>query len=111
MAKLELPVVAIKGERNTPIGKRDGTVLRADIFRTDSADSHPVLLIRNPYGEPMVRMAAVDVASSNFPCYDRNPGNGAPAGTATPADFVIAEQTVFHDAGRPSYITLAVIPR
>ena len=53
----------------------------------------------------------VDVASSNFPCYDRNPGNGAPAGTATPADFVIAEQTVFHDAGRPSYITLPVIPR
>ena len=53
----------------------------------------------------------VDVASSNFPCYDRNPGNGAPAGTATPADFVIAEQTVFHDAERPSYITLPVIPR
>jgi putative CocE/NonD family hydrolase len=53
----------------------------------------------------------VDVASSNFPCYDRNPGNGAPAGTATTADFVIAEQTVFHDAGRPSYLTLPVIPR
>jgi uncharacterized protein len=53
----------------------------------------------------------VDVASSNFPCYDRNPGNGAPAATATPADFTVAEQTVFLDAGRPSYITLPVIPR
>jgi uncharacterized protein len=53
----------------------------------------------------------VDVASSNFPCYDRNPGNGAPAATATAADFTVAEQTVFLDAGRPSYITLPVIPR
>jgi putative CocE/NonD family hydrolase len=53
----------------------------------------------------------VDVASSNFPCFDRNPGNGAPAATATEKDFVVAEQTVFHDRGRPSYITLPVIPR
>ena len=59
MAKLDVPVVSIRGERNTPIEMRDGTVLRADIFRTDSADSHPVLLIRNPYGEPMVRVAPV----------------------------------------------------
>jgi len=37
VAKLEVPVVAISGERNTPIEMRDRTVLRADIFRTDSA--------------------------------------------------------------------------
>jgi uncharacterized protein len=53
----------------------------------------------------------VDVASSNFPCFDRNPGNGAPAATATEEDFVVAEQSVFHDDARPSYITLPVIPR
>lgn len=53
----------------------------------------------------------LDVASSNFPCYDVNPGNGAPAGTATAADFVVAEQTVFHDASRPSHVILPVIPR
>jgi putative CocE/NonD family hydrolase len=53
----------------------------------------------------------VDVASSNFPCFDRNPGNGAPTATATEADFVVAEQAVYHDADRPSYITLPVIPR
>jgi hypothetical protein len=51
-----------------------------------------------------------DVASSNFPCYDRNPGNGAPAATATEQDFVVARQTICHDAARPSYITLPVIP-
>lgn len=53
----------------------------------------------------------VDVASSNFPCFDRNPGNGAAAATATEADFVVAEQTIRHDAGHPSYIMLPVIPR
>lgn len=53
----------------------------------------------------------VDVSSSNFPCFDRNPGNGASAATATERDFVVAEQTVCHDAGHPSYITLPVIPR
>jgi putative CocE/NonD family hydrolase len=52
----------------------------------------------------------VDVASSNFPCFDRNPGNGAPAATATEADFVVAEQAIQHDRGHPSYITLPVIP-
>jgi uncharacterized protein len=53
----------------------------------------------------------VDISSSNFPCFDRNPGNGAPAATATERDFVVAEQTVCHDGGRPSYITLPIIPR
>jgi putative CocE/NonD family hydrolase len=53
----------------------------------------------------------VDIASSNFPCFDRNPGNGAPAATATEADFVVAEQTVVHDGDHPSYLTLPVIPR
>jgi uncharacterized protein len=53
----------------------------------------------------------VDVSSSNFPCFDRNPGNGAPAATATERDFVVAEQTVCHDDGHPSFITLPVIPR
>ena len=53
----------------------------------------------------------VDVSSSNFPCFDRNPGNGAPSATATEDDFVVAEQTICHDAVYPSYITLPVIPR
>jgi len=53
----------------------------------------------------------VDISSSNFPCFDRNPGNGAPAATATEDDFVIAEQTIYHDDRHPSCITLPVIPR
>ena len=53
----------------------------------------------------------VDISSSNFPCFDRNPGNGAPAATATADDFVPAEQAIYHDEEHPSYITLPVIPR
>lgn len=52
----------------------------------------------------------VDVSSSNFPCFDRNPGNGAPAATASANDFVVAGQTICHDVVHPSYITLPVIP-
>jgi hypothetical protein len=59
-------------------------------------------------------MAKLDVpavsiaAAHNVPMQVRD---GAPAATATPADFTVAEQTVFLDAARPSYITLPVIPR
>ena len=59
MAKLDVPAVTVAVDRNAPVEMRDGTVLRADIYRTDPADSRPVLLIRNPYGEPMVRAAPV----------------------------------------------------
>jgi putative CocE/NonD family hydrolase len=53
----------------------------------------------------------VEIASSNFPCFDRNPGNGALAATGTAEDFVVAEQSIFHDRDHPSHITLPVIPR
>ncbi|WP_170160530.1 CocE/NonD family hydrolase [Prauserella muralis] len=53
----------------------------------------------------------VDIASSNFPCFDRNPGNGTPAGQVTEADFVPATQRIFFGPGRPSSIRLPVIPR
>jgi putative CocE/NonD family hydrolase len=51
----------------------------------------------------------VEVSSSNFPRYDRNPNTGAPF--ATDAATVVARQTVFHDAGRPSRLVLPVVPR
>lgn len=52
----------------------------------------------------------VDIASSNFPCYDRNSGSGKPAGQVTEDDFVTATQRVFFGPGRPSAIRLPVIP-
>jgi uncharacterized protein len=51
----------------------------------------------------------VEVSSSNFPRFDRNPNHGGVIAEATESDFVVATQRVFHDSGRPSYITLPVV--
>jgi putative CocE/NonD family hydrolase len=49
----------------------------------------------------------IDVASSNFPRYDRNPNTGEGLdGIGT----VSADQTVYHDAARPSSVELPVVP-
>jgi hypothetical protein len=51
----------------------------------------------------------VQVSSSNFPCYPRNPNTGRPIATET--ELVPAAQTILHDAQHPSHIRLPVIPR
>jgi hypothetical protein len=50
----------------------------------------------------------VDISSSDFPRYDRNPNHGGDPTSATPEEFVIARQLVFHDARYPSAIHLSV---
>ena len=49
----------------------------------------------------------VEVSSSNFPHFDRNPNNGKPFGEDDV--LVTASQTVFHDSTRPSHIELPVV--
>jgi len=49
----------------------------------------------------------VEISSSSFPHWDRNPNTGAPFGTDD--RLAVAQQTVFHDAARPSHILLPVI--
>jgi len=51
----------------------------------------------------------VEISSSNFNRYDRNLNTGGEPGTDT--ETVKATQTIYHDANRPSHITLSVIPR
>ncbi|WP_063129342.1 CocE/NonD family hydrolase [Nocardia fusca] len=51
----------------------------------------------------------VQVTSSNFPRWDRNPNTGEP--TRTAITMRTARQTIFHDTVRPSRIILPVIPR
>ena len=50
----------------------------------------------------------VHVTSSHFPQFDRNPNTGAPFGTTNKVQ--VAQQTIYHDAERPSHILLPVIP-
>ncbi len=51
----------------------------------------------------------VQVMSSGFPGAARNLNTGEPDATAT--RMVVANQTLYHDAKRPSYVVLPVIPR
>jgi putative CocE/NonD family hydrolase len=50
----------------------------------------------------------VDISSSNFPRLDVNPNTGQPPGIGLRRET--AENTVYHDAQRPSHIVLPVIP-
>ena len=49
----------------------------------------------------------MDVASSNFPRYSRNLNTGK---GLEGAETTVADQTVYHDAGRPSRVELPVVP-
>jgi uncharacterized protein len=51
----------------------------------------------------------VEISSSNFPRYDRNPNTGGTFGED--AELRTARQSVFHDAERASHIVLPIIPR
>lgn len=51
----------------------------------------------------------VEISSSNFPQFDRNPNTGNPFGLD--AELRTAGQTVYHDAEHPSHILLPVIPK
>ena len=50
----------------------------------------------------------VDIASSNFPQFDRNPNTGNKF--AEDAEMRVAHQQVFHHGARPSHVILPVIP-
>ncbi|MFB9328088.1 CocE/NonD family hydrolase [Paenibacillus aurantiacus] len=51
----------------------------------------------------------LDVTSSLFPTFDRNPNRVANPGEITEADFATATQTIYHDAQRPSRVWLPVV--
>jgi uncharacterized protein len=51
----------------------------------------------------------VEVSSSNFPRFDRNPNTGHPFGAD--AELVSAKQTILHDREHPSHLLLPIIPR
>jgi len=51
----------------------------------------------------------VEISSSNFNRYDRNPNTGNEFGMDD--ETVKATQTIYHDAEHPSHITLPIIPR
>ena len=51
----------------------------------------------------------VDLTSSHFPQFDRNPNTGEPFGKT--ASVKVAHQTIHHSTAHPSYVVLPVIPQ
>lgn len=51
----------------------------------------------------------VEVASTAFPKYDRNPNTGEALGTSTRLETT--QQKIYHDRERASYILLPIVPR
>lgn len=49
----------------------------------------------------------IDITSSNFPQFDRNPNTGKPLGSD--AEVRIAQQTIHHGGARPSHIVLPLV--
>lgn len=59
MAELDRPGRAITVENDAVVEMRDGTRLRAEVYRPDQPGRFPVLLVRTPYGEQMSRLLPV----------------------------------------------------
>jgi uncharacterized protein len=51
----------------------------------------------------------LDVTSSNFPRWDRNPNTGHEFGADT--ELAVAHQTILHDREHPSYVELPIVPQ
>jgi hypothetical protein len=51
----------------------------------------------------------LDISSSNFPRFDVNPNTGEPLGMSR--RMVVADNTVYHDAGHPSQLKVSVLER
>jgi hypothetical protein len=51
----------------------------------------------------------LEISSSNFPRFDRNPNTGRPIADET--ELRKASQTIYHDRARPSFVLLPVTPR
>jgi putative CocE/NonD family hydrolase len=54
------PQLRFAVDRHVPVAMRDGTILRADVWRPDDEAAHPTLLQRSPYGKSPGRISIVD---------------------------------------------------
>ena len=51
----------------------------------------------------------LEISSSNFPRFDRNPNHGGEIATATEAEYQPATQTIHHSASSPSRLIMSVV--
>jgi putative CocE/NonD family hydrolase len=87
---------------------------RASLSEPSLLEPGKVYEYRIALGPVGIRVAAgqslrLQVASSDFPQWDRNLNTGGPLGKEGPEKAIVATQTVLHDRRRPSRLTLPVV--
>ena len=90
---------SIRIDRDVPIEMRDGTVLRADIYRPDDGQKHPAVLFRSyssVYGRPMPLLHDLVQAGYAFVNSDLR-GRGASEGEWDPSKNFTVEGPDGHD--------------
>lgn len=53
----------------------------------------------------------LEISSSNFPRFDRNPNTGGVVAEASAAECEVAEQTIWHTHDLASHVVLPIVPR
>jgi putative CocE/NonD family hydrolase len=80
---------------------------RAELLEPGKAYEYRILLGSTSFVFAPGHRIRLEVSSSNFPRFDRNPNTGGLVADAT--RFLKANQIVFHDAAHPSALTLMVM--
>ena len=88
--------------RNTPLGGE------ASLIEPGKANEYEIDLWSTSNVFRAGHRIRLDVTSSNFPRWDRNPNTGHAFGAD--AELATAHQTILHDQEHPSYIVLPVVP-
>jgi putative CocE/NonD family hydrolase len=94
-------------DRVVNAGLRRGSKLARSPIRPGTAYEYNLFLGDTAVVFKAGHRVRIEVSSSNFPHYARNPNTGERAASAT--RFVVAQQAIFHDAKHGSWLELPVV--
>lgn len=86
---------------------RDGTD-RSRLLEPGEPNRFAIELGPTAYSFLPEHRVRVEIASSSFPRFDRNPGTGGTSASTPRVDYLVARQTVFVDEGHASWLELPV---
>jgi hypothetical protein len=84
------------------------SVSNSEFLKPDEIYKFEIDLIATSHVFLIGHRLRLEITSSNFPRYDRNPNTGDELGVGN--RHIAAEQRIFHDAIRPSHLLLPLIP-
>jgi putative CocE/NonD family hydrolase len=83
-------------------------ILRANNLKPNETREFTIDLVGTALVFDRGHTIRVDIMSSNFPQFDRNPNTGEPFGSS--AKVRVAKQTIHHSKAKASHIVLPVVP-